>query len=158
MKEMVNFSAIHSYFESSDLPYFTFYPKSQKPIKAVIWHLPVSAPAEDISDGLVNLGFEVISVKQMSTTHRSPAGRMATVNIPLFLVNLPRMSKFHEIFKLMSPCHIAIRVEACKAQTGLMQSYDCQQFGHVWTNCKQPSQCIFIFTCSVKMNVRVAIQ
>jgi hypothetical protein len=32
-------------------------------------YLPVWAPAEDISDGLANFGFAIISVKQMSVTH-----------------------------------------------------------------------------------------
>jgi hypothetical protein len=67
-KEITDFSAIRSHFESNNLPYFTSYPKSQKLIKAVIRHLPVSALAEDISNGLVNLGFVVINIKQMSTT------------------------------------------------------------------------------------------
>jgi hypothetical protein len=30
------------------MSYFTFYPKFQKPIKAVIHHLPQSSPEEDI--------------------------------------------------------------------------------------------------------------
>jgi hypothetical protein len=46
---MVDFSAICSNFERNNLPYFIFYSTSQKPIKAVIQHLPVSYPAEDIS-------------------------------------------------------------------------------------------------------------
>jgi branched-subunit amino acid transport protein AzlD len=32
-------------------------------IKAVIRHLPFTTPAEDISDGLVDFSFDVISVK-----------------------------------------------------------------------------------------------
>jgi hypothetical protein len=59
MKEMADFSVIRCHFESNNLPYFTFCPKSQKPIEAVIPHLPGSAPTDDISDGLVNLGFDV---------------------------------------------------------------------------------------------------
>jgi hypothetical protein len=48
MKEMADFSATCSHSESNNLPYFTFYPKSQNLIKAVMWHLPVSTPAENI--------------------------------------------------------------------------------------------------------------
>jgi hypothetical protein len=98
---MADFSAIRSHFQSHNLPYFTFYPKSQNPIKAVI-HLPFSTPEEDISDGLVNFGFDVISLKQMSATRRSLAEGTSTVNNPLFLTNLPRTTKSHEIFKLKS--------------------------------------------------------
>jgi hypothetical protein len=46
---------------------YTFYPKSEKPIKTVIRHPPVNIHAEEIGDGLVDLGFDVISAKQMST-------------------------------------------------------------------------------------------
>jgi hypothetical protein len=68
-KKKPDFSATRSQFENNNLPYFTFYLKSQKAIKAVIHHLPASTPAEDISDVLVNPAFDVISIKQMSTTH-----------------------------------------------------------------------------------------
>jgi hypothetical protein len=44
--------------------------KKKKPMKAVIRHLPHNTPAEDISDGLVNLGFDVIRVKQKIVTRR----------------------------------------------------------------------------------------
>jgi hypothetical protein len=64
---MVGFSAIKSHFDDQRMFNFTFYPKSQKPVKAVIHHLPHSTLAEDIYDGLMSLGFDVISVKQMTT-------------------------------------------------------------------------------------------
>jgi hypothetical protein len=50
----------------------------------------------------------------------------------LFLITLPRTAKSQEIFHLTSLCHISIRVEAYRAQTGLNQCHNCQQFGHVW--------------------------
>jgi hypothetical protein len=83
---------------------------------------------------LVNLGFDVISVKYMSTTHGSLTEE-TTVHISLFLITLPRTSKSHQILKLRSLNNIEIRVEAYKAQTSLTQCYNC---GHIWANCKQP--------------------
>jgi hypothetical protein len=83
MKGMADFSAISSYFESNNFPYFNFYPKSQKPIEAVICHLPYTTPDEDITDGLVNLESDVISIIQKSATHQSPAEGTTTVNISL---------------------------------------------------------------------------
>jgi hypothetical protein len=114
---MADFSAIRSHFESKNLHYFVFDPESQKPVKAVIQHLPISISIEDISVGLVNLGFDIVSVKQISTTSRSPAEETATLNscTPSFLITLPRTSKPQEIFKPTSPCHIAISVESYKA-------------------------------------------
>jgi hypothetical protein len=37
---------VKSHFDSKNLSYFTFSPKSEKPIKAVIRHLPYTTPAE----------------------------------------------------------------------------------------------------------------
>jgi hypothetical protein len=77
----------------------------------------------------------------MSNTFRSPSEGTTTINIPLFQITLPSTSTSHEIFKLRSRCHITLTVEAYKAQTGLMQCYNWQSFGHVWANCKQPPRC-----------------
>jgi hypothetical protein len=84
MKERVDFSTICSHFESNNLPYFAFYPKSQKPIKAETRHLPFTTPPEGISDGLVNLGCDIVGIKQMSTTCQSPAEGTSTVKLLLF--------------------------------------------------------------------------
>jgi hypothetical protein len=71
-KEMSDFSAIKSFFLSKKFAFYTFFPKSQKPIKAVIRHLLPKTPAEEICEALVELGFDTISVRQMTTTRRSP--------------------------------------------------------------------------------------
>jgi hypothetical protein len=70
-KEMADFSAFRKHLENNYLSYFTFLPKSEKPIKAVVRHLPSDTPAQDISDGLVDLVFDIISVRQMSAGRRS---------------------------------------------------------------------------------------
>jgi hypothetical protein len=57
-KSMMNFEAVKSFFSTRNLSYYSFFPKSEKPIKAV---LPVNTPAQDISDGLVTLGFDVVA-------------------------------------------------------------------------------------------------
>jgi hypothetical protein len=62
-KGLADFQSVKSLFNSQRLSYYTFFPKSEKPIKAVIHHLPLNTPAEAISDGLVNLGFDVVSAK-----------------------------------------------------------------------------------------------
>jgi hypothetical protein len=67
-KTMADFQHSNPTYKKNSLAYFTFYPKSLKPIKAVIRHDPLNTPAEDISDGLVSLGVDVISVKQMTVT------------------------------------------------------------------------------------------
>jgi hypothetical protein len=115
-------------------------------MKAVIHvrHLPHNNPAGDTSicDGLMSLGFDVITVKQMTATSRSPPEGSKTINLPLFLITLPRTAKSQEDFRLPSLCHIAVRVEVYTAQNCLAQCHKCQQFGHVWTNSKQSPRCL----------------
>jgi hypothetical protein len=138
MRGMADFQSVKSYFDNHNLSYFSFFPKNEKPVKALIRHLPHNTPAQDISDGMVSLGFDVINVKQMTTTRQSKV-----ITLPLFLITLPRTPKSQEIFRLSSLCHIAIRVVAYRSQNSLMRCHNCQQFGHVWANCKQPPRCLW---------------
>jgi hypothetical protein len=67
MRGTADFHSVKSHFDTNNLSYYSFYPKSEKPMKAVRCHLPHNTPAENISDGLVSLDF---SVKQMTATRR----------------------------------------------------------------------------------------
>jgi hypothetical protein len=44
-REMVDYLDIKKYLEEKKTPYFTFQPKSLRPINAVIRHLPGNTPA-----------------------------------------------------------------------------------------------------------------
>jgi hypothetical protein len=79
----------------------------------------------------------------MTTTRQSPLEKSKTINFTLFLVTLPETAKSQDIFHLPSLCHIAIRVEAYRFQSALTQCHNCQKFGHVWANCKQPPRCLW---------------
>jgi hypothetical protein len=111
-KEMEDFTAIKRHLESNNLFYFTYFPKSEKLIRAVIRHLPSNTPVQDICDGLTDLGFDIISVKQMSSNHRSQPQGTPPRNLPLFLFTLSRSANSQEIFQLTALCHISIGVEA----------------------------------------------
>jgi hypothetical protein len=83
---VVYFQSVKSHFDTNNLSYYSFYPKSEKPMKAVIRHLQHNALAED---------FDVFSVKHMTATHRLPPEGSKTINLPLFLITLPRTAKSH---------------------------------------------------------------
>jgi hypothetical protein len=70
-RAMEDFHAIKPHFEVTKLSYYTFPPKSEVPMNAVIRLLPTSTPAENISGGLVGLRFDVVNVKKMTITRRS---------------------------------------------------------------------------------------
>jgi hypothetical protein len=107
---MVDFLGVKSHLKNQNLAFFTFFPKSEKPTRAVIRHLPINTPAEDICDGLVSLGFDVVRVKQMTTTRRYSPDEHKLITLLLHLVTLPRTTKSQEIFHLHSLSHIAIKV------------------------------------------------
>jgi DNA replicative helicase MCM subunit Mcm2 (Cdc46/Mcm family) len=134
-KEMADYLAMKSYLEKHNLQYFTFSPNSEKPIKAVIRHLP--------PDSLEDMDFNVIYMRQLTTNRTAPNGQTHVETLSLFLVTLIRKLKSQEIFKLNSLNHIIIKVKPYRAQTGLTQCYNCQNFGHVCSNCKQPPKCLW---------------
>jgi hypothetical protein len=140
---MADFQSVKSHFDTNNLSYYLFYSKSEKHVQAVIGHMPHNSPAKDISDGLVSLGFDVISIMQMTAIHQSPPVGSKTMNRPLIQITLPRTAKSQEIFQLPSLWHIVIRVQAHRVQTGLRQCRNCQQFGHVWANCKRSPRCLW---------------
>jgi hypothetical protein len=142
-KDMADYSAIKSFLEKENLHFFIFHPKSLKPFKVVIRRLPSVSPAEEIYEALTDLGFDVMSVKQIMSSRRSlPEAGQKSANVPLtqllFLITLPKNEKSQEIFKLTGLCHISIQVEAYRSINNLTQCHNCQQFGHAWANCSQP--------------------
>jgi hypothetical protein len=93
---MADYSAMKSYLEKNNLQYFTFSPNSEKPIKAVIRHLPPDMLAEIISNSLEDFGFNAISARQFTTHRRAPYGQTHVETLPLFLVTLTRILKSQE--------------------------------------------------------------
>jgi hypothetical protein len=65
---MADYSAMKPYLEKNNLHYFTFSPNSEKPIKAIIHHLPPDMPAEDISNSLEDICFNGFNMRQMTAT------------------------------------------------------------------------------------------
>jgi hypothetical protein len=131
---MADYSAMKYYLEKNNFHYFTFSQNSEKCIKAVIHHLPLDIPADDIFNSLDDLGFNIINVRQMAPTRRAPKGQTHMETLHLFLVTLTKNIKYQEVFKLNSLNDIIIMVEVCRAQTGPMQCHNFQNFGHVRAN------------------------
>jgi hypothetical protein len=67
-----------------------------KPIKAVIRHLRIDTSEEGISHRLVELGFDILNVKQPTSKRAQADGGTQTTNIPLFLVTLKISAKSQE--------------------------------------------------------------
>jgi hypothetical protein len=141
-KVMADYKAIQNLSRQKDLQFFTFYTKGARAVKSVIRHLPSNTSSEDITVALKELGYEAISVKQMTAKRPSPEGRVTLVSLPFFLITLVRNQKSLDIFKISSLCNIIVKVEAYKSKSRLTQCYNCQRFGHIWVHCRQPTRCM----------------
>jgi hypothetical protein len=92
---MADYKVIQTLLTNYGLPYFTFYTKSDKSIKAVTRHLPSNISSEDLTVAFLELGYEVISGKQMTADGPSGKRESVTCHLPLslFLVTLARSHK-----------------------------------------------------------------
>jgi hypothetical protein len=73
-ESMAHYKAIQKFLSQKGLPFFTFYTKGDKPQKAVIRHLPNNTSSEDITVAVQELGYVVISVKQITAKSPFPEG------------------------------------------------------------------------------------
>jgi hypothetical protein len=65
-KSVADYKTIQNLLSQKGIPFFTLYTKGDKPVKAVIRHLPNNTSSEDITVALQESGYEVICVKQMT--------------------------------------------------------------------------------------------
>jgi hypothetical protein len=85
----------------------------------------------------------IINVRQMTASQTPPNGQTHVEPLPLFLVTLIRNINSHEIFKLNCLNNTIIKVELYRAQSCLMQCYNCKIFGHAWANSERPPPCLW---------------
>jgi hypothetical protein len=129
-KGIGGFEAVKSHFTNNNLSYYSYFPKSQKPVKAVIRHLPPNNPQRTFMKDWCPWALTLLA----SSTRRSPSDETTAIPLPLFFITLPRTEKSQEIFNLPRICHISLKVKAYRAQTGLTQCHKCRELGHVWAN------------------------
>jgi hypothetical protein len=104
---MEDYSAKICRLDMTNLQYYTFHPKSERPLKSVIRQPPGETPAEVISNEREALGFSVITVHQMMAKHLPLHRSNQDVKLPLYLATLTRSEKSQEKFKFFrpEPCH-----------------------------------------------------
>jgi hypothetical protein len=83
---MLDYNAVQKLFIEKNLHFFTFYTKSDKSVKAVIRHLSGNTSAEAINVVLQEIGYYVISVKQMTAKSPTPEGGRGHIHLPLPLL------------------------------------------------------------------------
>jgi hypothetical protein len=131
----MDYNTIQKLPTEKKLHFFTFYSKVDKPVKAIIRHLPGNISAEDVAVTLHEADYDII-VKHTTAKRPTPEGEVTHISVPFFLVTLAWNQKTPEIFKLTGLCNIVMKVEAYASQNGLTQCYNCQRFGHIWVHCR----------------------
>jgi hypothetical protein len=107
-KSMADYKATQNLLSQRGLTYFTFYTKGDKPVKLSLGICRIT-----LLPKTQELGYEVISVKQMTAKRPSQVGGVSLVTPPLFLVTLVRNQKSQEIFKISNLCIITVKVDRC---------------------------------------------
>ncbi|GFU70794.1 nucleic-acid-binding protein from transposon X-element [Trichonephila clavipes] len=108
--------------------------KLNKPLKVVLKGLPRVTLPEDIQIDLEALGYTIISCSQLIS-------KRTKLELPFFLVTLPRNDKSSTIFDLIHLGYLQVRVEGYSIN-GVTQCYKCNNFFHTAANCFMKPRCL----------------
>ncbi|GFX32237.1 nucleic-acid-binding protein from transposon X-element [Trichonephila clavipes] len=119
--------ALNTILDNANFPNYTITPKTQRSIKVVIKGLPRDSKTTDIFNDLIDLGFTVDRVTQLT-------GNITLQLLPVFLVSLPRNLSNAKLFDLKTLSYLTIIVEGFDRK-GAIQCFNCNQFNHTSDNC-----------------------
>ncbi|GFU82431.1 nucleic-acid-binding protein from transposon X-element [Trichonephila clavipes] len=129
------FYSLNNFLENkTDFEFYSITPKHLRPIKVVIKGLPKNSKTTDIHQDLLDLGFTVERVSQLT-------GRITNEPLPVFLITLPRNIDNAKIFKVDKLANITVTVEGYESK-GITQCYKCQKFNHTASNCHIKPRCL----------------
>ncbi|GFS68111.1 uncharacterized protein TNCV_1363181 [Trichonephila clavipes] len=114
--------------------FYVTQPKSNKPLKVVLKDIPRVTLPEDIQIDLEALGYTIISCSQLIS-------KRTKLELPFFLVTLPRNDKSTTIFDLTHLGYLQVRVEGYSIN-GVTQCYKCNNFFHTAANCFMKPRCL----------------
>ncbi|GFU62322.1 nucleic-acid-binding protein from transposon X-element [Trichonephila clavipes] len=115
-------------------PFYTFTPKHERPIKVVIKGLPRSTTTAEIKSDLLDLGYTINKVTQLT-------GNITKQLLPVFTISLPRNTFNENIFKLKTLGYLSITVEGFESR-GVIQCFQCNQFNHTAEHCHLTPKCL----------------
>ncbi|GFX69702.1 RNA-directed DNA polymerase from mobile element jockey [Trichonephila clavipes] len=128
------FDQYHELNRILELRKYEFYsitPKSERPIKVLIKGLPKDSKTLDIYNDLLDLGFTVDRVSQLT-------GRITNQLLPVFMVTLPRKINNANIIKVNKLSYLTVTVEGYDSN----QCYQCQKFNYTASNCHIKPKCL----------------
>ncbi|GFS63819.1 nucleic-acid-binding protein from transposon X-element [Trichonephila clavipes] len=115
-------------------PFYTFTPKHERPIKVVLKGLPRSTTTAEIQSDLLDLGYTINKVTQLT-------GNITKQLLPVFTISLPRNTFNENIFKIKTLGYLSITVEGFESR-GVIQCFQCNQFNHTAEHCHLTPKCL----------------
>ncbi|XP_049771253.1 uncharacterized protein LOC126143074 [Schistocerca cancellata] len=142
-----DFQYLKQEFRKRNLEFFTYNDDPKSTLKVVVKRLTPYWTPEDVKNALVEKGFPVQGVYQMSKpqTEIDDAGnvvsapRRKTAN---FQVNLLNTAEARKIFKVERLLHMKVTVELYQKPSGPTQCYLCQRFRHGANQCELAPRCV----------------
>ncbi|GFX38288.1 nucleic-acid-binding protein from transposon X-element [Trichonephila clavipes] len=112
-------------------PFYSFTPKHERPIKVVIKGLPRTTKTTEIQSDLLDLGYTINKVTQLT-------GNITKQPLSVFTISLPRNDFNMNIFNLKTLGYLSITVEGFESR-GVIQ---CNQFNHTAEHCHLTPKCL----------------
>ncbi|GFV61800.1 nucleic-acid-binding protein from transposon X-element [Trichonephila clavipes] len=126
--------AFNKILEELNYPFYTLTPKHERPIKVVIKGLPRSTKTAEIHSDLLDLGFTLNKVPQLT-------GNITKQLLPVLIISLPRNTINERIFHLKTLSYLSITVEDFESR-GIIQCFQCNQFNHTAEHCHLTPKCL----------------
>ncbi|GFX72544.1 nucleic-acid-binding protein from transposon X-element [Trichonephila clavipes] len=115
-------------------PFYSFTPKHERPIKVVIKGLPRTTKTAEIQSDLLDLGYTINKVTQLT-------GNITKQLLSVFTISLPRNDFNLNIFNLKTLGYLSITVEGFESR-GVIQCFQCNQFNHTAEHCNLTPKCL----------------
>lgn len=125
------------YLNNSNINYHTYRLAEDKMLRVVIRSLPRDTPLDDITNYLIENGFNVNNITQMTKRREGEI-----VKLPLFLVTLPHTQESKQIYNLPDILRLRVRIESYRGRRGPTQCHRCQGFFHTQSGCRHKPRCV----------------
>ena len=141
---MEDFNAVQYYLSANKIQYFTYQKTSEPPVKVVLRGLPPTISEEEILVELQNLEFPALSVRQFKKLSFDPTTEERTkVPLPIWAISLHNEDGIKDKIKRISGLfHLTVKIEDYKGNTGPIQCFRCQRFGHKAVGCNIQPKCV----------------
>lgn len=126
-----DYRQMYKLLKETNIEFFTYQLKSEKPLKVVLRGIPVEISTEEIEEELKHKSYPVTKVMRMN-------GR----NGPMLLVLIEIPREYRSIYNIKTCCGLSLQIEPLKRKDNVTFCHRCLMFGHVQMNCNNEYSCM----------------